>query len=432
MQGVFRGRPKLDAGFDSVLTHPQTVRKVTEKVADPDPAAAAVAAAAVRAALDPGETFVRDVVSYPPMQRFKTDDDKTVFIKPKSNDGITQSNVGHWLVHHIIEEEDPVAAVAAAAVAALPAAPKMGRPEDAKRKLQESEKDNLQAAENASLLLMIPVPNKEYAQRYRHYLLPQDEHYEIGELRLKNSLEKAEKYDYQFAVRMQGLQNTTINAVWSCQDPGGEPSDRAEVMEQFMRKFVSRFMGEASQNDASDVETMINEAVQMHQEFSDRWVSEHKRCLSPTIEAASEALVGMFWNGALRPAVVGDMTWKEMSRVIRRDPKLSPKFGICLHFYMVKLEQDRGSRNASYKSMYNASSSNMLSINSMDAFFKSEIGYICSITQKLILPGSRVFDPLTMDWHGVVSQLHLPKVRYAKTKKQRVAYGEGELAPWDG
>jgi hypothetical protein len=42
-----------------------------------------------------------------------------------------------------------------------------------------------------------------------------------------------------------------------------------------------------------------------------------------------------------------------------------------------------------------------------------------------------VFHPLTMDWHGIVSQLHLPKVRYAKTKKQRVAYGEGELAPWD-
>jgi hypothetical protein len=81
--------------------------------------------------------------------------------------------------------------------------------------------------------------------------------------------------------------------------------------------------------------------------------------------------------------------------------------------------------------MYNASSSNMLSINSMDAFFKREIGYMCSLTQKLIHTGTRVFDPLTMDWHGIVSQLHLPKVRYAKTKKQRVAYGEGELAPWD-
>jgi hypothetical protein len=427
MQGVFRGRPKLDAGgFDSVLTHPQTMRKVSEKV--PDLVGAAAAPPAVP---NPGDTIVKDVVSYPPMQRFKTDDDKTVFIKPKSDAGINETTVGHWLVRHIIEEEDPAAAAAAAFAVPAPPVPKMGRPEDAKRKLQESDRDSLNNAEKASLLLMIPIPNMEYTQRYRHYLLPQDTHYEIGELYLKKSLEKAEKYDYQFAVRMQGLQNTTINAVWSCQDPGGEPSDRAEVMEQFMRKFVSRFMGEASQNDASDVEMMINEAVQMHQEFSDRWVSEHKRCLSPTIEAASEALVGMFWNGALRPAVVEDMTWKEMSRVIRRDPRLSPQFGICLHFYMVKLEQDRGSRNASYKSMYNASSSNMLSINSMDAFFKREIGYMCSLTQKLIHTGTRVFDPLTMDWHGIVSQLHLPKVRYAKTKKQRVAYGEGELAPWD-
>jgi hypothetical protein len=414
MQGTFRGRPTLDVTFDSVLTHPQTVRKVTEKVRDPH--------AAPPPAPDPGETIVKDVVSYPPMQRFKTDDDKTVFIKPKSDDGLSLSQVGHWLVRHTVEDEDTdINGINY----------KLGRPEDAKRELIAGDLDVLDAADKANILRMTPPPNKKYAQRYRHYLLPQDEHFEIGELYLKNSLEKAEKYDYQFAVRMQGLQNTTINAVWSCQDPGGEPSDRAEVMEQFMRKFLSRFMGEASQNDASDVEMMINEAVQMHQEFSDRWVSEHKRCLSPMIEAASEALVGMFWNGALRPAVVGGMTWKEMSRVIRRDARLSPQFGICLHFYMVKLEQDRGSRNASYKSMYNASSSNMLSINSMDAFFKSEIGYICGLTQNLIHAGTRVFHPLTMDWHGIVSQLHLPKVRYAKTKKQRVAYGEGELAPWD-
>ena len=52
---------------------------------------------------------------------------------------------------------------------------------------------------------MIPIPNMEYTQRYRHYLLPQDTHYEIGELYLKKSLEKAEKYDYQFAVRIWDL-----------------------------------------------------------------------------------------------------------------------------------------------------------------------------------------------------------------------------------
>ena len=90
MQGTFRGRPTLDVTFDSVLTHPQTVRKVTEKVRDPH--------AAPPPAPDPGETIVKDVVSYPPMQRFKTDDDKTVFIKPKSDDDLSWSHVGHWLV----------------------------------------------------------------------------------------------------------------------------------------------------------------------------------------------------------------------------------------------------------------------------------------------------------------------------------------------
>ena len=405
--------------MEDILTHPKTVRKVTEKV--PDPAAAA-GGAVPPPVPNPGDDIVKTVVSYPPMQRFKIDDDKIVFIKPRSDSTLIRSAVGHWLVRHTIEDVD---------TSISGTSYKLGRPDDAKQELQPNEVDEFQANEKASLLLMTPPPNKKYALRHRHYLLPQDEHYEIGEFFLKSSLEKAEKLDYQFAVRMQGLQNTTINAVWSCQDPGGEPSDRSQMMEQFLRKYLSRFMGEASQNDASDVEMMIQEAVQMHQEFSDRWVSEHKRCLSPTIEAASEALVGMFWNGALRSAVMGSMTWKEMSRVIRRDPRLGPQFGLCLHFYMVKLEQDRGSRNASYKSMYNASSANMLSINSMDAFFKSEVGYIMSITQRLEHPGTRIFDPLTMDWHEIVYQLHLPKVKYAKTKKMRVGYDEGK-APWDG
>jgi hypothetical protein len=415
MQGVFRGRPQLDAGFDDLLTHRPTVRKVTEIV--PDPAAASSAPASPV----PGETRIKKVVYYPPMQRFQTDDGKILFINPKSRMGVARSLVGHWLVRYTIEEGDT-------SIGGIDY--KLGRPEDANQELQQSEVDDLDPAEEDSLLGMKPPPNKNYTQRYRHYMLQQDEHYEIGELYLKASLEKAEKADYQFAMRMQGLQNTTLNAVWSCQDAGGESSDRSQMMEQFLRKYLSKFLDGAPQNDKSDIDLLIQEAIQMHQEFSARWVSEHKRCLSPAIEAAAEALVGMFWNGALQPAVVGDMTWKEMSRVIRRDPKLSPQFGVCLHFYMVKLEQDRGSRNASYKSMYNASASNMLSINSMDAFFKREVGYIMGITGPLAPPGTRMFDHLTVDWHGVVSQLNLPKVIYAKTKKMRVSYEDG-AAPWD-
>ena len=176
MQGVFRARPQLDAGFDEVLTHPTTVRKVTEKVLDP------AAVVAPPAPGPPGSLVVKDVVLFPPMQRFHTEDDKIVFINPKSKSQIAESTEGHWLVQYTIEEADTTINGVSY---------KLGRQENANRELQSGEKDALTAGEKVSLLSMKPPPNKNYAQRYRHYLLPQDEHYEIGELYLKASLEKA-------------------------------------------------------------------------------------------------------------------------------------------------------------------------------------------------------------------------------------------------
>jgi hypothetical protein len=123
------------------------------------------------------------------------------------------------------------------------------------------------------------------------------------------------------------------------------------------------------------------------------------------------------------------MTWKQMSRVIRRDPRLSPQFGLCLHFYMVKLEQDRGSRNASYKSMFNASSANMLAINAMDKFLRKESGYLASLTAGLATPDQRRFDVRCMDWYLIVSQLPPPKMEWSGLKKSRLSM-PGQAMPW--
>jgi hypothetical protein len=96
---------------------------------------------------------------------------------------------------------------------------------------------------------------------------------------------------------------------------------------------------------------------------------------------------------------------------------------------MVKLEQDRGSRNASYKSMFNASSSNMLAINSMDAFLRKEAGYLASLTVGLGAPAQRRFDVRCMDWYSIVSQLPLPKMEWSGLKKSRLST-PGPQNPW--
>ena len=422
MQGVFKDRQQhneLDANFDDVLFHPNLVRAQQRVVAVPAAAAAAAAAAAGGApapAAAPPQWETVDVTSHAPMQRFSMDGEGVYFIVPMSSDGPVVTASGHWIVRYTIDDND--ATIGATQV-------KQASPDG--KSIQLDKKDALSDNQRMSI---IPTPNLEYSQLHRHFLLAAPDHFEIGELFLKKILEGAERRDYEFALRMQGLQNSTINAVWACPDPESDPSDRAQMMEQFMRSCLTRFLDKAPQKESKDIDAIVMEAVQMHQQFSMQWVKEHKRCLSPSIESASEALVGMFWQAALRPAVRPDMTWKHMSRIIRRDPRLSPQFGVCLHFYMVKLEQDRGARNASYKSMSNASSANMLSINAMDAFFRSEVGYLSRITSHLATVEQRMFNPQTVDWYHAVSQLQLIRVPYMMSKKQRISNGD-PVAPWD-
>ena len=124
------------------------------------------------------------------------------------------------------------------------------------------------------------------------------------------------------------------------------------------------------------------------------------------------------------------MTWKEASRIIRRDARLSPQFGLCLHFYMTKLEQDRGGRNANYKSMVNAHSSNLLSLNSLDAFFRSERGRLTTASAAVADPAARLFHVSTIDWYLIVSQLPLPTMQYTGLKRARAAAARGPLPPW--
>ena len=344
------------------------------------------------------------------------------YIKPRSSDTPSIHKHGEWLTGYIIQPTKKDIINASDTFEQR----EVARPESAK-KLPPSLVEVIPLAE---LEQIKPIPDLDYAQQHVHFTLP-DPHnpsWIVGSLYLQKRMEKAERLDYEFALRMQGLQNSTINAVWVCSNAGAEPSDRSEMMEQFLRNYLSRFLTQAPMAQ-DDPETVIREAVQMHQQYCAGWVREHTRGLAPTIEAAAEALIGMFFNTVLRGSVLQQLTWKQASRLIRRDERTSPQFGLCLHFYMVKLEQDRGGRNASYKSMFNASSSNMLSINAMDAFLRREAAYLNRIATEA-LGDSKDFHWATVDWYGAVSQLSLPVMRYTGTKRSRVNPA-AQKAPWE-
>ena len=350
--------------------------------------------------------------------------ERVYFILPRSAEPPSLAATGQWLVDYYVPA--PAALAPAAPAPAAPAVPH-GRPRSSlgKEPIPAAERD----AHDAAMDAIVPPPDLEYAQMGRDFLLTGPNLWTVGELYLRPNLQKAERQDYEFAVRMQGLQNCNINAVWSTEDTGEEPADRSELMELFLQKFLTRFLAQAPmQQDTPD--QIVQEAVQMHRQFCRGWALEHQRRLAPVIEASAEALIGLFYDRHLKPICPSDMTWLEVSRLLRRDARMGPHFGLCLHFYMVKLEQDRGARNASYKSMYNAGSSNMLALNSMDRLLMTEREHVRTLVLAAGDAEARRFSTACVDWFNIVSQLHRPVLQYSGAKRGRAARPDGNRSPW--
>ena len=207
-----------------------------------------------------------DIIESPP-QRFSLGP-SVYFILPRSNLAPHPSPGGHWLVRFIRDVADSdVAPILHPPPAARPAnMRRLAKPEGANpdQALTPGEMDlNLTDAEWASVA---PFPDPRYCQKTRHFLLREANHFDVGELWLRECVEKAERLDYEFALRMQGLQGSGINAVWTCSDMGAEPNDRPDMMALFLRSYLSRFLSQIPMQSTDDPDAIIREAVQMHEQ----------------------------------------------------------------------------------------------------------------------------------------------------------------------
>lgn len=140
------------------------------------------------------------------------------------------------------------------------------------------------------------------------------------------------------------------------------------------------------------------------------WVKHNQKNLAPAIQAAAEAFVTVFMGTTLRQ-YAGNSFWtcKYLARLLWRNQELSPHFSLCLHYYMVKMEQDRGGRNANYKSMFNSSSANMMAINSMSAFLSSNMAKIREITSRIdaMRDHEKRLCTEIVDWYDIALQIPL-------------------------
>ena len=229
-------------------------------------------------------------VIHAPMQRFSLAE-SVFFIVPRSEAAPAPvPAAGHWISRYVITDADedvtlllPPGDPAVAAAAGAPMNRRLARPEGSRvdQELPDSERDGLT---DAQLQSVTPYPDPRFALLHRHFFLADPSHFQVGELWLRKRAEEAERLDYEFALRMQGLQNSGINAVWVCSEMGAEPGDRPDMMEQFLRSYLARFLSQAPMSALDNPDAIIREAVQMHQQVTDGFFFFGKKGLSPNLK----------------------------------------------------------------------------------------------------------------------------------------------------
>lgn len=352
-----------------------------------------------------------DFVVFPPPQLFTLQSDVFLIIanqKEFTSDTNLEKfkKTGYWLVPHIRINND------------------LARPENVKNQLPDEMKDSVIIGNWTDKFNdMKPyIPSIDYC-RINHDFKPKTTTtWQIKLEWLKQLLDRAEELDYDFALRMQGLLNCAINAVWTCTEFGFDSGDRSHIMGQFLQKYIGRFLSQVTQKpEEINPDRIVQEAMQMHRNFSSGWVKEHKRGPSPNLDACSEALVGHFCDGVLKQAILAGMTRKEIARLLRRHPDFSAQFGLCLHFFMVKLEQDKNGRNANYKSMFNSTTNQLLQMRKLDEFMRTNVHKLSQLVKEWNEKDQqhRNFYVYTMDWYYIISQLHAPTLEYTGVKRAR-------------
>ena len=286
-------------------------------------------------------------------------------------------------------------------------------PQRTKPTLVEIPKNQQRANDNrthfnphASLLEVIPPSYKGKAGI--DWIDINSKNFEIGAEFLKNVCQQAEEMDYNFAQSMQGLRGTNISAVWTCTDPEYDITDRATVLAQFVRMYMEKFYTHISVMGSTDVEEVVHEALRLHEEFCKGWVHRHHRTLSPEITAASEALVGLYFDElcSLFPRNVHP-TRAHLSRFLRRHPDYCGEFAHCLYHYMTSLEHMRGNRNPSYKAMSNERAAQITALRKMGTmlFNGANRNKLGSCFRECNSPESLLFSLSYVDWHYIAAQM---------------------------
>lgn len=262
----------------------------------------------------------------------------------------------------------------------------------------------------------------EFAIPFRDFIPADENTYDIDEEWLRQRVEAAERRDYEFAVRMQGLGlNRNLSQYWA---PASDHTTTGTIqtnVQRFANAMVDSFYEKfvKSKDTEYPPESVASEVIHMQKCFSDEWQRQNKNTLSPTLESMGDAYVSLFFTGPLsglkrEPA-------SRTARVLRRDERFRTQFALCLHHNIAKAEGTKTSRNSTYKQVNILTTQNLLATQGMWAFLQTHRHAIAAEVLSQPNPSEMqqieaMFNINTMDWFLIADQLPAPRGRFAGYK----------------
>lgn len=213
-------------------------------------------------------------------------------------------------------------------------------------------------------------------------------------------VKEAENRDFSFALLVQGFLSSTQDAVWGTVNVQQLQTNPSEMINSFLRHYIEK----RHKEDPTNTKDILNEALRAYEDMSASWRRRFIKQLSPKVHSACEGLLALFSKQYPYIFQAG-LTIQQLAFLIRRHEKTRTQFATCVSHYIVKLDQDRGTRNASYKSMNNTTMASIHAIQYMGDVLRQNLGVLHDEITRLI---QDEFDPLIMDWSSIVTQLRLP------------------------
>jgi hypothetical protein len=237
--------------------------------------------------------------------------------------------------------------------------------------------------------------------------------YAVGSEYMSEKLNKAQQLDFDFAQNIQGLQGCTQDVVWTSVNHDKIDNDRSMLMEKFLGTFVQKFLMNYPASQNNNPQNVISEAIRMYEKMTQRWNLAHVKGVSPRLQAHCEALLTQFKHLLGSLFKIG-VSISQLAFYYRRNPKTAKTFGLCLHYFMIKLEQDRGTRNANYKSMNNAYTQNIFAMKMLenmihDTMHETLLWFKDALQDQVM----SYFEPYIMDWFDIATQFsfHYPEFK---------------------